>query len=431
MNMRVYRLSAITLAMSACLSTHAWSGDATVDTKDVEQLRKELGELNNRYEAQSAALQALAQRLQQLESSGQGQARPMHAVNKKMVVADTDTTSGTSNERASASDANEPVIKEAPASRSAEAVYREQNALFNKTFTLEAGVSYSHTDRRQLTLEGFLALDAIFLGNINLDRIQSDITQFDLTGRYGVTDRLQFDLNLPFLYRASTYESGGAAGGSASTLSERDISNAGLGDVSAGAYYRIFPETPTTPDVVWNVRVKAPTGKDPYGIKLRTDPGNSNLVVPDDLPTGNGVWTLSSGLTFVKTIDPAILFANVSYAHNFTRKFDDISGQPNTRTSGEIDLGDAYQLGGGLAFALNERMSMSMSYAHRFTQKSRIKADGQSWTSVVGSDSSAGSLNFGVTYAMTDHLSMVANVGVGVTPDAPDVTVGMKFPYNF
>lgn len=210
MNMRVYRLSAITLAMSACLSTHAWSGEATVDTKDdVEQLRKELGELNNRYEAQSAALQALAQRLQQLESSGQGQARPMHAVNKKMVVADTDTTSGTSNERTSASDANEPVIKEAPASRSAEAVYREQNALFNKTFTLEAGVSYSHTDRRQLTLEGFLALDAIFLGNINLDRIQSDITQFDLTGRYGVTDRLQFDLNLPFLYRASTYESGG------------------------------------------------------------------------------------------------------------------------------------------------------------------------------------------------------------------------------
>jgi len=83
MNMRVYRLSAITLAMSACLSTHAWSGEATVDTKDVEQLRKELGELNNRYEAQSAALQALAQRLQQLESSGQGQARPMHAVNKK------------------------------------------------------------------------------------------------------------------------------------------------------------------------------------------------------------------------------------------------------------------------------------------------------------------------------------------------------------
>jgi len=174
------------------------------------------------------------------------------------------------------------------------------------------------------------------------------------------------------------------------------------------------------------VRLKAPTGKDPYGIKFRTVPDNNNLSAPDDLPTGNGVWTLSTGLTFVKTVDPAILFANIGYAHNFTRGFSDISGDPNLKISGEIDLGDSYQIGGGLAFALNDRMSFSTSYAHRFTQKSRIKQDGQSWVSVVGSDSSSGLLNFGVTYAMTDRLSMVTNVGLGVTPDAPDVSVGIK-----
>lgn len=84
-----------------------------------------------------------------------------------------------------------------------------------------------------------------------------------------------------------------------------------------------------------------------------------------------------------------------------------------------------------MAFALNDRMSLSMSYAHRFAQRSRIKQLGSSWNSIVGSDSSSGSLNFGVTYAMSEKLSMVANVGMGVTPDAPDVTVGVKFPYNF
>lgn len=427
MNNHFFKLSGVALAVATSLSSNVWAADSATDTQDVAELRKQLGELNNRYEAQSATLQSLAQRLQQLENSGQGQARPMHAVNKTVVAADTSTTQTTSDESRPEQVTNEPVVKEAPASRSAEAVYREQNALFNKTFTLETGISYSHSDRRQLTLEGFLALDAIFLGNIKLDRIKSDIVQLDVTGRYGVTDRLQLDFNAPFLYRNSTFESSGV-GGSASTLGERDVSNADIGDVSAGAYYRLFPETPTSPDIVLNVRVKAPTGKDPYGIKF-TKVGD--VSAPNDLPTGNGLWSLSTGLTFVKTIDPAILFANIGYSHNFSRKFSDISGTPGDKVSGEIDLGDSYQLGGGFAFALSDRMSTSMSYAHRFSHKARIKQAGQGWDSVTGSDASAGSLNFGITYAMSDKLSMVANVGMGVTPDAPDVTVGIKFPYNF
>lgn len=432
MKKTIYRLSGVVLAVSGLMPLSSWSAESGAGSSEVEQLRQQLNELNRRYEVQGATLQQLSQRLQQLENTGQ--ARPVRAV--KTVAAgdesgnpDTRDSAAPVQAQAAAED-GEPVVKEAPLSRSAEAVYREQNALFYNTFTLETGVTYTHSDRRQLTLEGFLALDAIFLGRINLDRVKSDIVQLDVTGRYGITERLQVDFNAPFLYRSSTYESGGV-GGSAPTLGDHDVSNSDIGDISAGVYYRLFQETPTSPDVVFNARLKAPTGKDPYGIKFRTVPGNNNLSAPDDLPTGNGVWTLSTGLTFVKTVDPAILFANIGYAHNFTRGFSDISGDPNLKISGEIDLGDSYQLGGGLAFALNDRMSFSTSYAHRFTQKSRIKQDGQSWSSVVGSDSSSGLLNFGVTYAMTDRLSMVTNVGLGVTPDAPDVSVGIKFPYNF
>ncbi|MDO9052004.1 MAG: hypothetical protein Q8N02_11040 [Methylotenera sp.] len=426
MNNNFFKLSGVALAVATCFSSNVWAADSAADAQDVAQLRKQLGELNSRYEAQGAALQSLAQRLQQLENSGQGQARPMHAVNKTVVAADTSANQTTSDESRAEQVTNEPVVKEAPASRGAEAVYREQNALFNKTFTLETGVSYSHSDRRQLTLNGFLALDAIFLGNIKLDNVKSDIFQLDVTGRYGVTDRLQFDFNAPFLYRTSTFESAGA-GSSGTNFDERDVSNTNIGDVSAGAYYRLFPETPTSPDVVVNLRVKAPTGKHPYGIKFNKV---GDVAAPDDLPTGNGLWSLSTGVTVVKTVDPAILFANISYSHNFSRKFSDISGG-DTPVAGEIDLGDSYQIGGGFAFALSDRMSTSMSYAHRFSQKARIKKSGASWDSIVGSDASAGSLNFGVTYAMTDKLTMVANVGMGVTPDAPDVTVGIKFPYIF
>ncbi len=37
--------------------------------------------------------------------------------------------------------------------------------------------------------------------------------------------------------------------------------------MSAGVYYRLFEETEDNPDTVVSFRVKAPTGKDPYGIK--------------------------------------------------------------------------------------------------------------------------------------------------------------------
>lgn len=430
MNGSIYRLGSICLAFGMLTPLSGWSAEDGAANLEIEQLRRQFDELSMRYEAQSAVLRQLSERLYQLESANQ--VRPVRAVR---TVADAEDqvntgTDATPAQSQSVTSEGEEIVKEAPLSRSAEAVYREQNALFYNTFTLETGVTYTHSDRRQLTLEGFLALDAIFLGRINLDRVKSDIVQFDVTGRYGVTDRLQVDFNLPFLYRSSTYESGGV-GGSAPTLGDHDVSNSDIGDVSAGVYYRIFPETATSPDVVMNVRLKAPTGKDPYGIKFRTVPGNNNLSAPDELPTGNGVWSLSTGLTFVKTVDPAILFANIGYTHNFTRGFSDISGDPNLKISGDIDLGDTYQIGGGVAFALNDRMSFSTSYAHRFTRKSRIKQDGQSWVSVVGSDSSSGLLNFGLTYAMTDRLSMVTNVGLGVTPDAPDVSVGIKFPYNF
>jgi opacity protein-like surface antigen len=430
MNNNYFRFRAIGLIVCACLSNNVLADDFSTNPKDVAQLRKKLNELSQRYESQSSALLALSQRLQQLESANQSNVKPIRAVNKVLITANDDAPQTKPYESKAELSASEPVVKEAPASRSAEAVYREQNALFNQTFTLEAGASYSHSDRRQLILDGFLALDAIFLGNINLDRIKSDVVQFDITGRYGVTDRLQFDFNAPFIYRNSTYESGGV-GGSSQELSQHDVNTSNIGDVSAGAYYRLFAETQNRPDVVVNMRVKAPTGKNPYGIKFRQVAGNNNLSAPEDLPTGNGVWSVSTGLSFVKTIDPAILFANASYVHNFTRTFDDISSNPTSKAAGDVDLGDSYQLGGGMAFALNERMSLSMSYAHRFAQRTRIKQQGSYWNNIIGSDSSSGSLNFGVTYAMSDRLSMVTNIGMGVTPDAPDVTVGVKFPYNF
>lgn len=395
-----------------------------------EELSRRLAELQQSYEAQNDALRVMEARLRQLESYMQasGTAQP----GRLLKAAYPAQVAAADQPAAPAQGQEGMVVKEAPVSRSAEAVYQEQHALFERPFTLEAGLTYSRSDRRQLTLSGFLALDAIFLGNISVDEVKADILTLDLTGRYTLSDRMQVDLNLPFLYRSTTYQSGGA-GGSGTSLVEHDVTmGPKLGDASAGFYYQLFKETPSRPDMVWNLRVKAPTGSDPYGVEIIDVPGSSgNLRVPKELPSGNGVWAASTGLSFVKTLDPAILFANVGYFYNFEGDFNDIDGSTAGAQPGSIKLGDSFQYGLGTAFALNERMSLSLSYTQRFTGKSKTKQAGQGWTSIVGSDANAASLNFGVTYALTDSDAMVFNVGAGLTPDAPDVTVGAKYVTSF
>ena len=335
--------------------------------------------------------------------------------------------------RESSQEAVEPPERKVPRRSGAEAVYQEQHALFDKRLTLETGFSYARFDRKAINLSGFLVLDAIFLGTISVDNVESDILTFDIQARWGLSERLQVDLAAPFLYRRTTFQSGGV-GGDATAQSEEDVTlrpEFQVGDISAGLYYQLRRETATSPDIVANVRIKAPTGTDPYGVKLVTDPNNSNLRFPEELPSGNGVWSLSTGLSFIKTIDPAILFADASLFYNFSERFSDISSTAGTKIPGEVMLGNSLQYGLGMAFALSERMSMTFSYSQRFTEKTRIKQSGGSSTSIIGSDANIAVLNIGVTSALSDRRSMITNLGVGLTSDAADVQFTMKFPYSF
>jgi hypothetical protein len=201
--------------------------------------------------------------------------------------------------------------------------------------------------------------------------------------------------------------------------------------VNFGIAYKFLDESASLPDAVVSLRVKAPTGQDPYGIKLIESPTNSNLAVPESLPTGNGVWSVTPGISLVKTFDPAVLFGSLSYTHNFEDSFSDISPNVNQTVPGKVSLGDSFQLGAGVAFALNEKMSMSFSVSDLVQRKSKVKQSGSDWQSVVSSDANAGYFNVGMTIAASDNLTIVPNLAIGMTDDAPDFTFSLKFPYYF
>lgn len=324
-----------------------------------------------------------------------------------------------------------PTRKTPGASRGVEDLLLEEHTLFDQKFSVELGFEFAHFDRSQLVLNGFLALDAIFLGDISIDEIDSDILTTSLTGRWTVTDRLQLSLNLPFVYRETTTRSGGQELSSI-LETEKKVDDSDLGDISLGVSYRLFPETPTRPDIVWNTSVIAPTGRDPYGIDFLEDPLNTNLEFPDALPTGSGLWGVQTGLSFLKTLDPAILFASISWRHYIEDSFSDLGSDPEALPSpGDVQLGDQYQFSLGMAFALNERTSLSTSFTQRFIDDTEISRPGFGTQTVVGSDTTTGTFDIGVTYAMTDRLSVVSNLGMGLTNDASDYAFAIKFPYRF
>ncbi|MGF6369541.1 hypothetical protein OKW40_002291 [Paraburkholderia sp. RAU6.4a] len=323
--------------------------------------------------------------------------------------------------------ANEPVRTQAEQA----VVQREHAPLFDHKLTMDFGISDTYYDRRQLQLSGFLALDAIFLGNINLGQTKSHQVMADLDTRYGVSDRINVDVDVPYVYRRSTFIVGGA-GGAASTLSDATVSSHDIGDVNFGIYYQFVRETNALPDVVGSLRVKAPTGSSPFGEKVvQVDADNTNLVAPTRLPTGTGFWNITAGLSVLKTYDPVVLFGSVSYTYNLARSFADISSVQGQTEPATVKLGDIVQFGGGVALAFSDKDSASVSFTMALEPASQTKSPGGSYQKVPGSETTAAAMNFGLNHVVNKHLTINGSVSIGLTPDAPNFVVGMRFPYTF
>lgn len=412
------------------------------EATEAQALARELEALKSSYASEVRRLREIDIRVQALQARLAGKATPGSAA----PTTPAEPASPTAPAESATYAGNQAEAKQSiKPQRSVEDVLQQEHVLFNRPLTLEAGITYGHYDRRELTLNGFLALDAIFLGNIAIQGIKSDSLTYDFAARYGLTPRLTLNVDAPFIQRWTNYQKGGAGGAAAALAEENTSDPPHVGDLNASANYRLFAETPNRPDVVLTAGVVAPTGRAPYGIDVRTiedtsnnggtgDNNDNNFVrfaVPSQQATGNGLWAVNLGASAVKTMDPAIAFASVAYQHYFQRHFGDIDTSPDTTTPGSVELGDNFTFGGGVAFAFNDRTSMSFSVVDKIVREARIKIDGKGSQPVIGSLGNIGTLNLGLTYAMTPHLTWVTLLGVGLTPDAPDFTLNVKLPYQF
>jgi hypothetical protein len=426
--------SALLLGAPLAIAQDAVDRDA--DQQQINALVGQLQTLKSSYAQEVRRLRELDMQVQALQARLAGKAGPgtaLPALATPTAAPDNGSTNGNEASQAGSVADAERARERAP-TRSMQDALLQEHAIFDRKLTLENGLNYSHYDRKQLTLNGFLALDAIFLGNIAIENVKSDSLTYNFAARYGVSPRLTLNLDVPYLARQTAYLKGGA-GGSAAAVAEEQTRGNGIGDVSLSANYKLFAETASRPDTVLTLAVTAPTGRAPYGIDWKVlERGDDKFIrfaVPQKQPTGNGLWQGNIGVSAVKTMDPAIVFANLGYIHSFPRRFGDIDTDPQTRSPGEVKLGNSYYFGAGVAFAFNERTSLSLSFSDRLSAKASLRNGNLPWAKVIGSDANAATFNLGVTHALSTHTTLVALLGVGLSPDAPDYSLTFKVPYMF
>lgn len=295
-------------------------------------------------------------------------------------------------------------------------------------FIIDPSIEYDYWAQNQLGLNGFTIIPGITFGNIYVNRVEQNITIPALTVRAGLTDRLEVNVKIPYVWNETNTNSLIAVGPNPRQLSV-SASNAAIGDIQIGASYQINSGTEGWPVFVANLLYKAATGVSPFDVPIITvnDPDGQFLKgLQKKTATGTGFNTFQPNLTVLYPTAPGIFFANLLYVGNLSGTFNlpDPQGGPPTRTT--LTPGMAVALTFGFGFALNDRASMSLSY-----QQEHVFESYQNGRAIQGSSYSFGSFNFGLGYALSERTTVNASVGIGVGPNAPAARLLIEVPYRF
>ncbi|MGZ4955259.1 MAG: transporter, partial [Methylobacter sp.] len=226
---------------------------------------------------------------------------------------------------------------------------------------VEPSLYYAYTSNDRVFLDAFTFLPAIAIGLIDLRSVKRHSFIGTLGARYGVTDRLELEFRLPYVYRNDTQRSRPVSIG-AGVDETFNASGNDIGDLEFAGRYQLNSGSGGWPILVGNVVATAPTGKSPFDIKFVQAQGVPGATFPTELPTGAGYFSFQPSITALYPTDPAVFFGNLSYSYN-----------AETSTSvGKVDPGDTVGLSFGLGFGINERSSYSLGYSHKHVFDSQI-----------------------------------------------------------
>lgn len=317
----------------------------------------------------------------------------------------------------------EPVQAEVPPVESATATEKASTALQQQEgdASQEANLQevFSSNERQYSLIKkgeisSFYDIDYTYYRDTQLDmemaqgqlyqlRVQENATHSmtnTFTVQYGVMDNLTFSASLPLVAKTDLL---------------KDTSTAGLGDISLGARWEPFPLKQGRLPLILFGNLSTKTGDSPYEI---------NAV--NDLATGKGYYSAGIGASTRKYIDPVVLFASVSANYGF--KETDLNQRRGSRVIEEFEPGISGGFAFGFAYSFNYDVSLTMSYQQSFNTGAEFTySSGESYSPA---DQTSSTLAISLGVRVSPETIVNGTVGLGLTEDAPDVSLGLSFPLD-
>ena len=221
------------------------------------------------------------------------------------------------------------------------------------------------------------------------------------TFQYGLFNNLTMTATLPFVSKINPPTA---------------TTTTGLGDVGVGARWEPFPIGETPLPVTLFGSLSLPTGDSPYDINPLTN-----------LSTGSGYYSLGGGVSTRKYIDPIVLFATLSA--NYGMEVSGLNQANGSRILTSFTPGYTTGIGFGFAYSLNYDVSLTISYQQSFGFGGEYRF-GNGDVSRPTTSSSA-TLNSSLGIRVSPKTIVNVSLGFGLTPDSPNVLLGLSLPLDF
>jgi hypothetical protein len=267
-------------------------------------------------------------------------------------------------------------------------------------YQFEYGLSY--TTNSQTTAIGL---------NLNSNTVVTSLRTLTRTAtvpielRFGCRNDTQTFVSLPLGYNLQQISI-------ANTADSSD--GIGIGDFSFGCTRVLRKPQPEKFTILGSLTASAPTGLAQL----------SNIQQVPGVALGSGYWTLSSGMVFVRTIDPIAAYVGLNYTNTFETMLENLDLQP----------GNIFSYRFGIGYAINSRVTISSSFNGAYV--SELEVGGRR---IPGSAREPLTVRLAATI-LSKGPSLVGSskgkrkttepfITMGVTDAAPDTSFGVKWTY--
>lgn len=287
---------------------------------------------------------------------------------------------------------------------------------------LEPALQYTHSSVNRVTFRGIEILSSLGIGVLEAVDTDRDAVVASLTGRLGLTNRMEMEFKLPYVWRHDKESA------DIPQLEETDISSTldgdGVGDIEAALHYQLNNGNAGWPFFILNGRLKLTNGKGPFDIDRNAD------GIGQELATGSGFYSFEPSITGLYPSAPAVFFGNLGYLFNIKDDVNVMIGEASdagAQTIGTVDPGDAFRISFGMAYSINETASFTLGFKNDWIQATETEING---AKVSSSRLNIGSMLMGFSFQVTPDKGVNLNLEFGITDDAPDMLITFRMPFR-